>query len=131
MSKTLEQRSLKGDAPAAEVDRRVRVTPRGRVVALDEAYEMRLEMPGADEQSLRIGVEYRTLTVDAETAVSKYEGYRLVREEFPPAIYHGVYEVPERVDTAGIKARLVNGVLTLTLPKREEVKPRRIAVETN
>ncbi|OQC23015.1 MAG: Spore protein SP21 [Verrucomicrobia bacterium ADurb.Bin070] len=42
--------------------------------------------------------------------------------------YRAAFDLPEHVDTAGIKAANKNGLLILTLPKREEVKPRRIAI---
>jgi len=49
--------------------------------------------------------------------------------ELPEARYRAAFDLPDHVDTAGIKAATKNGLLVLTLPKREEVKPRRIAVK--
>ena len=108
--------------------RRVNITPRARVRETPEAYELRMEMPGVSEQALRASIEERTLTVEAESETTPHEGYRLVREEFAPAQYRAMFEIPDRVDASGIKASLAKGVLLLTLPKREEVKPRRIEI---
>lgn len=129
MSKEVQRNTERQDqAVQPVVERRAQVAPRARVGETKEAYELKVELPGVEEQALRIGIEQRTLTVEAESTTTARDGYRLVREEFPPAAYRAVFEVPEQVDASAIKARLANGVLTVTLPKREEVKPRRIAV---
>ncbi len=125
IQKTTERDELM-EQPVAE--RRVQVVPRARVGETPEAYELTLDLPGVEEKALRVDIEQRTLTIEAESATVTHDGYRLVREEFPPAAYRAVYEMPEQVDVKAVKARLANGVLVVTLPKREEVKPRRIAV---
>lgn len=132
MSKAIDKKRQSAEVTRVEpaVDTRPRVTPRAFVRETDDAFELRLELPGVAESALRLEIEQRTLTVEADRAVPAREGYRLVREEFPPVVYRAVYEVPEWVEPSGIKARLANGVLTITMPKREDVKPRRIPLET-
>jgi HSP20 family molecular chaperone IbpA len=113
--------------PQAKVSR-PEVAPLVRVRETAEGYEFAAELPAVAESALHVTVEERTLAIEAETEWTPKEGYRLVREEFPAVRYRGVFEIPERVDAGGIRATLRNGVLRLSLPKREEVKPRRIAV---
>ncbi len=107
---------------------RVNTAPQGRVSETPDAFEVRLDLPGVEQKALNVSIEERTLTVEADSTVTPREGYKLVREEFAPARYRAMYEIPDRVDPSGIKASLSQGVLVLTLPKREEVKPRRIEI---
>ena len=68
------------------------------------------------------------LSITAENTLETFRDYTLVLHELPEVRYRAAFDLPEHVDTAGIKAANKNGLLILTLPKREEVKPRRIAI---
>ena len=122
------KRVEKQAAAPSTATKRVQATPLARVVEGSDAYELKVELPGVDERDLRIDIEHRTLTVEGDSTVVERKGQRLVHEEFAPAAFRAVYELPEQVEAAAVTAKLVQGILTLTLPKREEVKPRRIAV---
>lgn len=105
------------------------VVPAVHVNESADGYVLVAALPGTDDSRLHVTVEDRTLTIEAEADTGMREGYRLVREEFPPVRYRAVFELPERVDTKAIDAKLRNGMLRLVLPAREEVKPRRIEVK--
>lgn len=96
----------------------------------NEGYTLTAELPGVTEQAIQLTIEDRTLMLDAENEVSTPEGYTVIRREVQPLRYHAVFELPDRVKLDDIKSTLRNGVLTIALPKREEVKPRRVAVVT-
>ena len=85
-------------------------------------------MPGVSEKQVELTLEDRTLTVTAEKEVASFKDYTLILNEIQEARYRAAFELPERVDTAKVQASCKNGMLVLTLPKREEVKPRRIAI---
>ncbi len=93
-----------------------------------DGYVLTAELPGVDEGAVNVTVEDRTLILDAANDLTEPEGFKVLRREIPPLTYHAVFELPDRVDSAAIRSTLRNGLLTVTLPKREEVKPRRIAV---
>ena len=112
-----------------EKSSRVQRVPEGVINETDNGYTLSVALPGMEERLVEIGVKARTLAIEAERAETRHEGYQLVREESPAARYRAVYELPERVDSAHIKASLRNGILSVTLPKREEAKPRRIAID--
>ncbi len=107
---------------------RVEVTPLSRVSENDEAFTLTVELPGVGEKDVDLVLEHRTLTVSAENTVRRYKDHTLTFTEIPEVRYRATFELPERIDTAGVKAVHRNGLLILTLPKREEVKPRRIAI---
>ncbi len=118
---------MKRTTHEAEKDR-TEVTPVTRIDENKDAFVLTMEVPGVAEQDINLTLEQRTLSVTAENAVERYKDYTLTLTEIPEVRYRAAFELPERVDTAGIKAAQRNGLLVLTLPKREEVKPRRIAI---
>lgn len=107
---------------------RLEVTPASRVDESDDAFTLTVELPGVGEQDIELTVENRTLSVSAENTVQSFKDHTLVLNEIPEIRFRTAFDLPDRVDTAGIKAANKNGLLILTLPKREEVKPRRIAI---
>lgn len=104
------------------------VSPLARIFEGTNGYEIRLDMPGAQEKTIQIGIENNLLSIDAIREDTPFENGEIIREEFPIADYHTAYKVPDRVDTEAISAKFTNGVLTLVLPKRAESKMRKISV---
>jgi len=119
---------IKKNEPEVQKVNRQEVTPVSRVDENDDAFTLTLELPGVTEKGIDLSLEERTLSVTAENTVETFKDYTLVLSEIPEMRYRAAFELPERVDTAGIKAAHKNGLLVLTLPKREAVKPRRIAI---
>ena len=107
---------------------RVELTPASRVLEGEEAYTLTVELPGVSEKEIELTLENRVLSITAENRLETFKDYALVLHELPEVRYRAAFDLPEHVDTAGIKAANKNGLLILTLPKREEVKPRRIAI---
>ncbi len=107
---------------------RVELTPASRVLEGEEAYTLTVELPGVSEKEIELTLENRVLSITAENTLETFKDYTLVLHELPEVRYRAAFDLPEHVDTAGIKAANKNGLLVLTLPKREEVKPRRIAI---
>lgn len=104
------------------------VVPAAFAEETPDGFELRIELPGVSESDLDLTIEDRTLAVQAQNSCDPPAGFRTVREECPAVRYRGVYEIPELVDTSSIKAALKDGMLKVVLPKREEVKPRKIAI---
>ncbi len=107
---------------------RLEVTPVSRVEENDDTFTLTVELPGVGEKEIEITLENRTLSITAENTVQSFKDHVLVLTEIPEVRYRTAFDLPERVDTTAIKAANKNGLLILTLPKHEEVKPRRIAI---
>lgn len=107
---------------------RQEVTPASYAVENEEAFIVKIELPGVTEKATEINLENKTLSVTAENEVGNYEDHELVLREIPEIRYRTAFDLPERVDAARIKASMKSGILILTLPKREEVKAHKIDI---
>jgi HSP20 family protein len=114
---------------ATQEPRRVQyATPLVDVETTEDGYTIRAEMPGVDKSGLEITVDNNELAIVGHRRASETAGepvYREIRNND----FRRVYELDPLIDTARISARIEQGVLTLTLPKAESVKPRKIAVD--
>jgi HSP20 family molecular chaperone IbpA len=94
-----------------------------------KAVVLTLEMPGVGRDDVDIDLERRVLSIRGRGRVTSPEGYRLVHAEYGEGDYERVFTLSEEIDEAAIQAEVENGVLTLTLPRAEATKPRRIEVK--
>ena len=99
------------------------------IVEKRDAFEVDADVPGADLDTVKIGVENDVLTLRATVAPLELEGLPLLHQEYQVGDYEASLRISEQVDVDKIAAQLKDGVITLTLPKREEQKPRRIEVK--
>jgi HSP20 family protein len=114
---------------ANQEQRRVQyATPLVDVESNKEGYTIRAEMPGVDKSGLEITVDNGELTIVGHRPPSELIGQPVYRE-IRNNEFRRVYELDPAIDTSKIGARIEQGILTLTLPKAESVKPRKITVD--
>lgn len=109
----------------ASVDIRLDVTEH------DKEYEVRAEIPGARKEDIRVTVDGNFVSIAAEVRKEKEEksgGRVLVKETFVGNASRG-FSLAHEIDSKAVVAKLDNGVLKLTLPKRDSVSGRTIAVQ--
>ena len=92
----------------------------------DENLTLIADMPGVEKSGLEINLEKGLLTISGEMTSEK-RGKSLLRE-FSTANYYRQFKVSEHIDAEKSSAELNNGVLTLTIPKAESAKPKRIEI---
>ena len=110
-------------------DNRETWTPSVDILEKDGNLILRAELPGISEKQIEIKLEGNILTL---------KGERKMEKEDDKANYHRVesfygsftrsFRLPDTVDAEKISADYKNGVLTITIPQRPEVKPREIPV---
>lgn len=96
----------------------------------DENLVVKAELPGARSEDIDISVQGNTLTIRGEkkTELEGNEGrYRHVERRY--GSFQRTFTLPSEVDAEKIEATHRDGVLTITLPKRETAKPHRIPVK--
>jgi len=87
------------------------------------SYQLDVVAPGFDKGDFKINVDGNILTVSAEKkAEEKKESEKQVRNEYKYRSFKRSFTLDEKTDAAGIEASYINGVLTLNLPKKAEVK---------
>lgn len=104
--------------------------PRVNLSETEKDVVLSAEMPGMDEKDLTVEVDEECVHLGGE---KKYEqedkGRSWHRREYGYGTFSRVIQLPARVDAGKAKARFKNGVLSLTLPKREEEHRKRRSVE--
>ena len=93
---------------------------------------LRAELPGLKREDLDIRVENNTLTLRGERkhdAEVKQESYHRVERAY--GAFSRSFSLPTTVNPEGVTATFADGVLTITLPMREEAKPRQIQVQVH
>ena len=102
--------------------------PTTDIYETDQALMVVMEMPGVEKANVGINLEDGVLTVEGRIDFSKYQDLQPVYTEYNIGNYRRSFSLPETVDQEKIRAEMSDGVLTLTLPKAEKAKPRKIEV---
>ena len=102
--------------------------PPADVWETEDALAVAMEVPGVARDAVAIELKDDVLRVEARVDPAKYGGMEPVYTEYGVGHWARAFALPDAVDRERIEARLEDGVLTLTLPKAAEARPRRIAV---
>lgn len=103
------------------------LSPEVNIFETKDRYVLEAEMPGVNKSGLEITLEGNLLTfVGRRTEAAPQAD--LVYRESKPADFRRVFELDPAIETEKITARMDQGVLELTLPKADRVKPRKIIV---
>lgn len=103
------------------------IAPSASVLEATDGYTLEIEMPGVTKDALDISFENNELTIVGRRSFPKAEGTRIHRE-IRPANFRRTFELDPSIDGNKISAKIEQGLVKLTLPKAEHVKPRKIAV---
>ncbi|HJT79683.1 MAG TPA: Hsp20/alpha crystallin family protein [Chthoniobacterales bacterium] len=109
------------------VQREQFVAPVSSVIEDANDYTLQVEMPGVNKEGLEISVDNNELTILGRRSLPTVEG-TLVHRESRSDNFRRTFELDPSIDTGKITAKIEHGVVTLVLPKAEQVKPRKITV---
>ncbi len=112
-----------------EARQRRTVRPIGNICEEQDRVVLRLEMPGVGKDGIDININGDTLSVYGHRRSYADDVSYIVRER-RDADFRATYTLDERVDRGKVEAKMENGILTVQLHLKEEVKPRRIEVKT-
>lgn len=94
----------------------------------DEAIVIVSDMPGVNQENLDVTLENDTLTVEGRQSVPEPPSHKQLHHGYDPGKYRRAFTLRTEIDKDKISAKIVNGVLTVKLPKSEETKPRKIEI---
>ena len=96
----------------------------------DGLYTLRFDLPGVDPEEVDLTVEAGVLTVTADRPAEATDDATWLLRERPSGTHRREVRLGERLDTGKVNASYDNGVLTVTIPMREEAKPHKVSIES-
>lgn len=115
-----KRQTATADAPA--------MIPAVDVLENEAGITVKADLPGVSKENLHIRVDGETLTIEGQVNLGGVKGLEPVYAEVRTAQYRRSFVLSRDLDTSKIDASMKNGVLTLTVAKLEQAKPRRIPV---
>jgi HSP20 family protein len=94
----------------------------------DQALVLQADVPGVKKDDVEINLDQDVLTISGRVSLDDYNGLRPVYSEFNVGNFFRRFSLGETIDQAAITADMEEGVLTVTLPKKERAQPRKITV---
>lgn len=122
MQTSLENQTVNNRAVREEY-----VAPNVNIFETQEGYVLEAEMPGVNKEGLDITLEGAEITITGRPNREPVVGEPLFHER-NTADYRRVFELDPAIDTSKVSAKIEQGILTVTLPKSERAKPRKITV---
>ncbi len=92
-------------------------------------YFLSVQMPGVSKGDIKITVENGNLTLMGRVNFDEKINKNFIMRETVIANYYRKFKINDSIDTEKIEAEIINGILTLTMPKHEKVKPREINIK--
>ncbi|MDB4938120.1 MAG: hypothetical protein JWP87_5092 [Labilithrix sp.] len=103
--------------------------PRCNVLDAGANLVVTTEVPGLSEKDLDVSLEDGVLTIAGERKPTELEGYAVHRRERPALRFARSFALPMKVDAEKTSASVKDGILTITLAKAPEARPRQISVK--
>jgi HSP20 family protein len=121
-------------APLAQGGRRLEeglAMPRLDVSETEKSFEVQAELPGVKKEDIKVAIDGQRVTIEGECqqANEQRQGEQVVYSERSTRRYQRSFTLPSEVDDAGAEARLENGILMLTLPKKQGAAARRLTIQ--
>ena len=106
-------------------------SPRLNVTESDNAFEIQAEMPGVNKEDVKVAIENQRVTIEGECKREdeQREGENVVYSERAVHKFMRSFTLPGDVDENAAQARLENGVLKLTLPKKQGAAPTKLTIQ--
>jgi HSP20 family protein len=104
-----------------------RLVPAVNILETENEFILEVAAPGLRKENFTLHVEQKRLAISAQADETRQEG-KYARREFNYHSFKRVFALPDFVNTEAIRALYEDGILKISVPKREEVKPRTIQI---
>lgn len=88
-----------------------------------------LDMPGVTKDRLTVNADRNELVIEGDASIDMPEGMEAAYAEIRSARYRRSFTLTKELDTEAIEATMKDGVLSIRIPKRAELKPRQIEIQ--
>ena len=106
------------------------IAARFDVVEKTDRFEARIDIPGVDKNDIDVQIDGASVRVKADVkSAAADEGMKVLHSNRATQSWHRAFTLPAEVDESRAEAAYENGVLTLTLPKKEVAQPKRLAIK--
>lgn len=113
-----------------EINSKLNANAPVNIVEKENAYQIDVMAPGFDKNDFKVNLENSVLTISAEkTEESTLENNKNIKKEFYVKSFKRIFTVDNKIDTDNISAKYVNGILIVTLNKKEEAKATSKSIE--
>ncbi len=106
-------------------------SPRLNVAETDKSFEVEAELPGVKKEDIKVAIDNQRVTIEGEVKreSAEKEGEHVVYAERTSRKFSRSFALPSEVDDANAQARLENGILTLSLPKKPGIGAKQITIQ--
>jgi HSP20 family protein len=107
------------------------VSPRLNMVETDKSYEVEAELPGVKKEDIKVAIDNSRVSIEGEAKreSAQKEGENIVYAERSTRRFSRSFTLPTAIDDAGAQAKFENGVLMLTLPKKESAQAKKLTIQ--
>lgn len=107
------------------------ISARLNVSENDKGFEVQAELPGVNKEDVKVAIDRQRVTIEAESkhGTEQREGENVLYSERSASRFMRSFMLPAEVDDTAAQARMENGVLTLTLPKKQTTEAKRITIQ--
>ena len=129
MSEKREMTERESREPQARTETEAALRPPVDVFEDAHGITLQADMPGVSRDRLTLQVDGDTLTIEGAAKIEMPKGMEATYADVRSTRYRRSFTLSNELDTGNIDAGLKDGLLTVGIPKREEVRPRRIEVK--
>ena len=108
-----------------------RAWPRMNIYDNGSDLVLRMAAPGLSENDINLTLTGDTLAISGKRDITVPEGYSVHRQERGSIKFSRSFALPSKVDSTKVEAKVKDGIMTVTMPKAQEAKPRQITVKAS
>jgi len=128
MSESQEMKTREGNEMQPRSEQDVFLRPAVDIYEGGNEITVRADMPGVTRDRLQVQVDGNNLAIEGQAAIDMLEGMESLHADVRTTRFRRSFTLSNELDAGNINAEMKDGVLTLHLPKRAELQPRKIEV---
>jgi HSP20 family molecular chaperone IbpA len=128
MSESKEMKAREGSEMQPRSEQEAFLRPAVDIYEDGQEITLRADMPGVSRDRLQVQVDGNNLAIEGEAAINMPESMEALHADVRAKRFRRSFTLSNELDAGNINAEMKDGVLTLHLPKRAELQPRKIEV---